>query len=543
MLVNSRRRARSEQDDGAAAGLSPRKTSTDALRTSNRYPSFGEPAERFTADDEARALEAEEVEEDEDGLDDDDAIDDRALTPDELGEISPQTDDPIRMYLTQMAENPLLTRDQEIGLAMQIDVARANFRREVLGCHFALVEVVDILTQVKEGERSFDRTIELPPAGEFDREQVIIRIRRNLRALTRLMERNAADFQSLMAERGAARKRRQAVLARRQSKAVDLVEELSIRTSSVEAVMKRLEQVSARMTELSARASLPVYGGGQDRTALRAELNELMLRTLETPATLEERVKAMLERFGELAQARRGLAAGNLRLVVSIARRYRNRGLSFLDLIQEGNTGLLRAVDKYEYRLGYKFSTYATWWIRQAITRAIADQARTIRLPVHAIETMSKLRSASTHLLEKEGREPTAEETASAAGIPLDETERLMKISRQPISLDHPIGDDAESEFGDVIENKSAESAIDSAAQHMLREQIDSVLRTLTHREREIIKLRFGLDDGYAYTLDEVGKIFKVSRERIRQIESRAVGKLRDPLRSGQLRGYFESAD
>ncbi len=240
---------------------------------------------------------------------------------------------------------------------------------------------------------------------------------------------------------------------------------------------------------------------------------------------------------------RGALAAGNLRLVVSIARRYRNRGLSFLDLIQEGNTGLLRAVDKYEYRLGFKFSTYATWWIRQAITRAIADQARTIRLPVHAIETMSKLRSVSTEFVQKQGREPTAEETARATGIPVEETRRLLKISRQPISLDHPVGESDENEFGDVIENKSAESAIDLASQRMLRERIDTVLRTLTHREREIIKLRFGLGDGYAYTLDEVGKIFKVSRERIRQIESRAVSKMKDPLRSEQLRGFLESGD
>ena len=264
--------------------------------------------------------------------------------------------------------------------------------------------------------------------------------------------------------------------------------------------------------------------------------------TLETPESLRKRCEAMNSRFKEYEQAKRELSGGNLRLVVSIAKKYRNRGLSFLDLIQEGNTGLMRAVDKYEYRRGYKFSTYATWWIRQAITRAIADQARTIRIPVHMIETMSKLRNVSKKLLQEKGREPTIEETAKAANISIEETRRVMKISRHPISP-RPPGrrERGFSYFGDFIEDEAAESPINAATQEMLKEKIDSVLKTLTYREREIIKLRYGLGDGYTYTLEEVGRIFKVTRERVRQIEAKAVRKLQHPVRSRQLEGFLES--
>jgi RNA polymerase primary sigma factor len=235
---------------------------------------------------------------------------------------------------------------------------------------------------------------------------------------------------------------------------------------------------------------------------------------------------------------KRELSSGNLRLVVSIAKKYRNRGLSFLDLIQEGNTGLMRAVDKYEYRRGFKFSTYATWWIRQAITRAIADQARTIRIPVHMIDVLMKLRNAGRKLLQELGREPTTEETAIAAGVSLEETERVLDIGRHPVSLDRPIGEGEDGSFGEFVEDGATEAPHKLANNGLLRERIEELLKTLTYREREIIRLRYGLADGYSYTLEEVGRIFKVTRERVRQIEAKAVAKLQNPVRSRYLEPF-----
>jgi RNA polymerase primary sigma factor len=264
---------------------------------------------------------------------------------------------------------------------------------------------------------------------------------------------------------------------------------------------------------------------------------------LAEPEELKAMVAEVVTCFDEYEQAKRDLSGGNLRLVVSIAKKYRNRGLSFLDIIQEGNTGLMRAVDKYEYKRGYKFSTYATWWIRQAITRAIADHARTIRIPVHMIETMSKLRNISKGLLQDLGREPTIEEIAEAASMPVVEARRVMKISRHPISLDRPVGESEDSYFGDFIEDESANKPSESATSDMLRQRIEQVLKTLTYREREIIKLRYGIGDGYTYTLEEVGRIFKVTRERVRQVEAKAIRKLQHPVRSRKLVGFVDGDD
>jgi RNA polymerase primary sigma factor len=466
------------------------------------------------------------------------------LTPEDLDEISRRIDDPVRMYLTQMGEIPLLTREQEINLAKRIEITRKRFRRKVLECHFALALVVDVLKKVNEGELPFDRTVKVSVTENLEKDQILGRMPHNLATLVHLMDCNVRDFKSFVRERDVpARQSLLANLKRRRRKAVNLVEELSIRTQKVQPLMKRLEQISGRMSELV--FLLKEYRAGrtgkEDRANLVKELKDLMRITLETPGTLARRVEAMNIRFRRYEQAKRELSGGNLRLVVSIAKKYRNRGLSFLDLIQEGNTGLMRAVDKYEYRRGYKFSTYATWWIRQAITRAIADQARTIRIPVHMIETMSKLRNVSKKLLQEKGREPTIEETARAANISVEETRRVMKISRHPISLDRPVGESEDSYFGDFIEDEAAESPINAATQEMLKEKIDQVLKTLTYREREIIKLRYGLGDGYTYTLEEVGRIFKVTRERVRQIEAKAVRKLQHPVRSRQLEGFLES--
>ena len=453
-------------------------------------------------------------------------------------------DDPVRMYLTQMGEIPLLRRDEEIALAKKIEVTRKRFRRKVLECDGVLRQVVETLKRVHSGELPFDRTVKVSLTENLEKDAILQRMPHNLKTLEHLMEQNEEDFtRSLDArvEEEEKRKARRSLRLRRR-KTVTLVEELSIRTQKVQPLMKKLEQISLRMDELERQIELVRVDRGRrdDLANLEKELHDYMMQTLEEPFGLRKRVEVVKKRFAEYEQAKRDLSGGNLRLVVSIAKKYRNRGLSFLDLIQEGNTGLMRAVDKYEYRRGYKFSTYATWWIRQAITRAIADQARTIRIPVHMIETMSKLRNVSKKLLQQLGREPTIEEMANEAGYSVDETRRVLKISRHPISLDRPVGESEDSYFGDFIEDDTAESPVQAATQEMLKDKIDQVLKTLTYREREIIKLRYGLGDGYTYTLEEVGRIFKVTRERVRQIEAKAVRKLQHPVRSRQLEGFLD---
>ncbi len=455
-------------------------------------------------------------------------------------------DDPVRMYLTQMGSIPLLNRKEEIELAKKIEVTRKRFRRRVLECDYALAQVVETLKRVHSNELPFDRTIKVSLTENLEKDKILQRMPHNLKTLEHLLEQNIDDFtKSVDANRSEEERRyyRRSLKMRRR-KAVTLVEELSIRTQRVQPLMKRLEQISRRMDELEQTITVmePQRASREERANLEKEMRDLMMMTLEDAALLRKRVASVKERFNEYEDAKRALSGGNLRLVVSIAKKYRNRGLSFLDLIQEGNTGLMRAVDKYEYRRGYKFSTYATWWIRQAITRAIADQARTIRIPVHMIETMSKLRNVSKRLLQQLGREPTIEETAKEAGITIEETRRVMKISKHPISLDRPVGESEDSYFGDFIEDESAESPVNAATQEMLKDKIEQVLKTLTYREREIIKLRYGLGDGYTYTLEEVGRIFKVTRERVRQIEAKAVRKLQHPVRSRQLEGFLDAS-
>ncbi len=454
--------------------------------------------------------------------------------------------DPIRMYLAQMAEIPLLTREEEISLAKRIEVTRKRFRRAILGCGFAMRSTVETLRRVHEGRLPFDRTIKVSLTERLTKEQILARMPHNLPTLDRLMNQSHEDFKLLIStrtDRHAARQARQR-FRRARGKALALVEELSLRTRRVQPMMKLLQGMSERMDRL--QADLRRMKAGElscdDRADMRKELRDLMVSTQESPTSLRNRVDSLDRLKAEYEAAKRNLSAANLRLVVSIAKKYRNRGLSFLDLIQEGNTGLMRAVDKYEYRRGFKFSTYATWWIRQAITRAIADQARTIRIPVHMIDLLSKLRATAKRLLHELGREPTPEEIADTAEVSLEDARRVLDMGRQPMSLDRPIGESEDASFSELVEDLGSSSPTESTTHGLLRDKLDSLLKTLTYREREIIRLRYGLTDGYTYTLEEVGRIFRVTRERVRQIEAKAVKKLQHPVRAKQLENFLGHA-
>jgi len=454
------------------------------------------------------------------------------------------SDDPVRMYLTQMGEIPLLTRQQEISLAKEIEITRARFRRRLLECDFVIQQAVKILRRVANGELPFDRTVQVSVTDRLEKEQILGRMPHNLRTLEVLLKRNKRDYRiaTSKSHKVAERKHAWMRLGYRRKRAVRLVEELGLRTQRIEQMIPTLEQFSRRLDSL--KAQIDVYRKNKtpvdQYAALLKEFRTILRATQETPQSVRHRCRDLKVTYSQYQKAKRGLSEGNLRLVVSIAKKYRNRGLSFLDLIQEGNAGLMRAVDKFEYRRGFKFCTYATWWIRQAITRAVADQSRTIRIPVHMVETMSKVRNVSRQLLQDLGREPTIEETARAAGTPIDETRRVLAMSRYPISLDRPVGNSEDSHFGDLLPDQGAENPAIGAAQEMLRGRINKVLKTLSYREREIIKLRYGLGDGYSYTLEEVGHIFKVTRERIRQIEAKAVRKLQQPSRAQELTGFLD---
>ena len=509
--------------------------------------SLGAELEGFSFEEEEEEDSDEEHSADEESLLEDESGDD--FLPGEDGtESVDATEDPVRMYLMQMGEIPLLTRQEEVSAAKRIELTRTDYRQWMLASDFMLQGATKLLEQVRDSKLRLDRTIEVSVTNASEKIAIMRRIGPNIKTLRHLLLRNHADYFTAINKSVPMNERRQAWkrLVCRRNKAVRLIEEMNLRTNRLEPIFQKLNTIQDQMVVLRDRivaAQVTGFSDGMPIAKLRAELFYLMRITFETPKTLARRCQRVKTHRVQYDAAKRDLSAGNLRLVVSIAKKYRNRGLSFLDLIQEGNTGLMRAVDKFEYERGFKFSTYATWWIRQAITRAIADQSRTIRVPVHMIDTMSKVRQVTRDLIQELGREPSVEETAERAGLSLDDARVVLKMARQPLSLDQPVGDHEDSFFGEFLEDYRDDDPLYETNQATLKQQIHEAMQTLNYREREILKLRYGLADGYAYTLEEVGKIFQVTRERVRQIESKAVKKLQHPQRSKSLTSFIDGLD
>jgi RNA polymerase primary sigma factor len=455
-----------------------------------------------------------------------------------------QVEDPVRMYLMQMGEIPMLDRREEVAVAKRIQRSRRHFRYCMLATDYVLQAAIGLLEGIRDNKLRLDRTIEVSVINMGEKSRLLKVLAPNLRTLHHLMLQNRRDFVLAIDRRHPLRQRRQSwrrLLSRRVN-AVRLIEEMGLRTQRLQPILETVRQISSRMDDIRRQLAEPCRTEDDLVRAgeLRKELCHLMRITLESPATLRRRLSRVDALARQYDAAKRDLSAGNLRLVVSIAKRYRNRGMSFLDLIQEGNTGLMRAVDKFEHARGYKFSTYATWWIRQAITRAIADHSRIIRVPIHMIDSMSRVRNATRELFQKFGSEPTLEQTADAAGLSVEETQCALRVTRQPLSLDQSVGEHEDTYFGEFLQDHREDDPLSEMGRTMLKTRIADVLGELEYREREILRLRFGLADGYAYTLEEVGKIFSVTRERVRQIEGKALRSLQHPARAKQLASFLE---
>ena len=454
-------------------------------------------------------------------------------------------DDPVRMYLKQMGQVPLLTREQEVEISKRIENAELK-AQEALFQAAAVGAYIGYLGQrLLNREERFDRVV---IDKKIDSREAYFKSLPKLVETTQKAEKSVADgWEEFLKARGEAERKKVLTKFRKRENVLranfgKFFFKLKVYEEYLEQLKPVLEEIEQLLAQLE-RAKHPKTkkDAAIDTKAINARLKQIEAAQRIAPDQLLEVVRKTNVHIREAHQAKTEMVEANLRLVISIAKKYTNRGLSFLDLIQEGNMGLMKAVEKFEYRRGYKFSTYATWWIRQAITRSIADQARTIRIPVHMIETLNKVMQVQKQLLQEFGHEPTPEEVADEMNLPVERVQQIMKMAQQPISLQSPVGDGDDTSFGDFIEDKSAENPYDMTAFSLLREKIIDVLDSLTERERRVLSLRFGLVDGYSRTLEEVGKQFKVTRERIRQIEAKALRKMRHPTRIRQLHGFFDA--
>jgi len=454
-------------------------------------------------------------------------------------------DDPVRMYLKQMGQVPLLTREEEVSISKRIEEAEIHSRQlfNQFGC--ALDAYMGVIERLEQGRERFDRVIN----DKFveSREQYFQTLPRLLNTIRRNQDAVGDKFQAIRKARSKADKQKgQKPFDAVRTRLAGYLDKLHFKQKAVDDIIGSTDTHYLELQTILTRKAT-----AEKRRKSKAQTKELrdcqraikkiedLLRMPADEITVKYDDMRVWLRKG--LKAKTEMVEANLRLVISIAKKYTNRGLSFLDLIQEGNMGLMKAVEKFEYRRGYKFSTYATWWIRQAITRSIADQARTIRIPVHMIETINKLMRIQKQLVQELGREPTSEEVAEEMNLPLDRVRAVLKIAQQPISLQSPVGDSDDTHFGDFIEDKTAENPAEMTAYSLLKERIGDVLETLTEREQEVLNLRFGLTDGYSRTLEEVGRKFTVTRERIRQIEAKALRKMRHPTRIRKLEGFLDN--
>ena len=457
-------------------------------------------------------------------------------------------EDPVRMYLRQMGQVPLLTREQEISISKRIEMAELQAQDELFSVHLTAPFQINLAERLLNRDERFDRIV---LDKKIESREVYYRIlERSIQESKLLLEKIKEvwnHLQTIDVNDEKEIKRTTIRLRQFQSQLKTVMKRFCFKMKIFEdyllrltADLKQIDQLLREFRRAKALEEKRHVDVSERLARIRQALSALEEKYEVDPERLLTIVKNFREHMKVAHKAKQEMVEANLRLVISIAKKYTNRGLTFLDLIQEGNMGLMKAVEKFEHRRGYKFSTYATWWIRQAITRSIADQARTIRIPVHMIEVLNRVMQVQRQLQQELGHEATAEEVAKEMDMPLERVKSIMKMAQQPISLQSPVGDNEDSSFGDFIEDKSAENPYDMTAYSLLREKIDDVLVSLSDREKEVLMLRFGLKDGYSRTLEEVGQMFKVTRERIRQIEAKALRKMRHPTRIRQLHGFFE---